>query len=266
MKILTAIFTCNKNIPYLETCLRYYRKAEREILGKSPSSWNTDLAIIDFSDNEVGELWKLPSQFYSWKPGAGFCQNFNTAETLAFFGGYTYLMNINDDAFISPQFMIEGIQILESNRKAGMVAGIPNKGGWQLPLDAVSMPDSTCDFLEVNPLDRLWWEASAAIYRVRALEETGKWDVFFDKAGGVCSDNDFYWRMQQQGWKLYRSGSMRFFHCKGITQGRMRVPIPGHPDPLKKRNQDYFFKKWGVRLESGETPRPYKTEFNLGVK
>jgi GT2 family glycosyltransferase len=96
----------------------------------------------------------------------------------------------------------------------------------------------------------LWWEGSAAIYRAEALHATGIWDTNYDIALGVCGDNDYFYRMRQAGYSLYRNGSMRFFHIKGLTQTAFgREPFDKSSDIHKQRNLEYFYQKWNIRLE-----------------
>ena len=55
--------------------------------------------------------------------------------------------------------------------------------------------------------------------------------------------------MQKKHWDLYSNGAMRFYHIKGLSQSKYRIPQFGVADPLKDENREYFKKKWGVMLE-----------------
>lgn len=264
MKVLVAIFSCFQNKPYLEVCLQHLNASIKKL---GCSAKKIEILLIDFSP-EGSDLYKFEGiNHYARKPNARFGANFNSAREFAFFCDYDWLVSVNDDAMIGENFLVNGLDFLAKYKEVGMVAGVANAGPWCLPLSEVKIPPETLLSLPVQPLDRLYWEASACILRVKMLEDVGKWDVRFDENGSsVCSDNDYYLRCQKKGWKLFRSGKLPFFHCKGISQSKFRIPTLGAPDPLKEQNLDYFEKKWGVRLESGRPAKPFDTPFNLPLK
>jgi hypothetical protein len=264
MKILTAIFSCSKNLPYFFKSLEYWDKAMQKALEIFPTM-ESELLVIDFSEDNCKELQAVKGR-YNFKPQAGFGKNFNAAWTYAFFGAFDFLINFNDDAIISEQFISEGLKLFERGKDIGMVGGIPNTGSWCSSLDLLSIPAPTNELALVDPMVQLKWECSAAIYRVEAILQTGKWDERFDIGGsGVCGDNDYYIRMIKAGRTLFRSGQMRFWHAKGITQSRVRIPLRGRPDPIKEANYAYLASKWGINREGMKIEDLYQAPFNAGA-
>lgn len=255
MKALTAIFSRDANIAYLLVCLDHWQ-ASKSLLASIFPSLALDLLIVDFSKEESSRVKDACRQYggdHKWKPGAGFCHNMNYAFNSAVTNGHNYVVSINDDAMIAPNFLVNGFRMITTRPDLGFIGGIPNKGKWQLSLDQLNIPPERNELYRIEPLRRLWWEASAGIYSMEAILEVGQWDEVFDECGGVCSDNDYFFRMQEAGHKLYRYGRMPFFHCKGVTQGDFRIPVPGRQDPLKAKNILYFQRKWGVLLEPVST-------------
>ena len=256
MKILATVFTYPPNVSYFKHCIEYLEQS------CCVAGHKVDLLIVDFGEEEPPEDAYGFQCMTLWKPMAGFGSNFNSALSIALTRKYDYLLNINDDAFISEQFIAEGVSFLEANPNAGMVAGIPNQGGWLLELEDLEIPEPVQNIVDVKPLERLWWETSACLYRAEALRQVGMWDTNFDLGLSVCSDNDYYLRMQMAGCDLYRNGAMRFFHIKGLTQAAFGRKPSKEGDAFKQRNLEYFYQKWNVRLEQDKTfDHAYKVPF-----
>jgi hypothetical protein len=258
MKILTTIFTYPPNEKYFLKCIEYFEKSCQ------CADERIDLLIIDFGETENEEGMGSLDCMYLWKPMAGFGSNFNSAMSVALTRGYDYLLNINDDSLLDKFFIKEGLSFLEANPNVGLAAGIPNQDGWGLELEDIEIPALVHTVRDIEPLDRLWWECSAALYRVEALHKTGLWDETFDLNLGGCGDNDYYHRMKKTGYDLYRLGTMRFFHFKGITQMAFgRRPFDRTLDTHKQKNLEYFYQKWNIRLEQDKTfGHAYQEPFN----
>jgi len=272
IKLVSSVFTYDKNEEYAKLSIEHYEKSLKYLKAHSDVPIQDDLLVIDFGQFDSRWAWVSGLNSYSWKPGAGFGANWNSAKQFAEFLGADYLFNFNDDAFISEEFLLKGIAWLEINSDIAIVAGIPNRGGpgfdheiggWNMPLSMKEIPQPfDCSF-DVDPLDRLWWEAAACVYKMDAIQKTGDMDIEFDRYGGVIGDNDYFIRLIKDGYKLNRLGTMRFFHCRGITQDALyRTPISGQMDPLQKQAFDYLCRKWGAGIKTQKWEDLYERPFN----
>jgi hypothetical protein len=260
-----VITTCSVNLEYFEKCVEHaYHSA------KQCTNLRIGIHVIDFSQetNTVIEDYINTLSFdvnYYKRPQAGLCSNLNFAfEKL---NKRKYIIYLNDDAFVHPNFVENAIMIMENNMDIGFAGGVQQKGGWLESIDDYTIP--VPDLFKIDDivdLRVLQWEFSACIYRVQAIKEAGEKDVFFDPTG-YLSDNEWLIRVQQEQWRTIRYGGMTYWHGKGITQSRYRQPWSGI-DTIRERGIAYIKEKWGVNLNNQNeitVDDCYKKEFSLGL-
>lgn len=125
MKLLTGIFTRDKNLEYFKNCLRHWQKAHKK-LEKFPD-FRSDLMVIDFSkqpSEAVEEATKEHKGRYHFKKQAGFASNVNSTFGYVIFNGYDLICLLNDDTAVHQDFLVNGIEFLQTNPKAGFVGGM----------------------------------------------------------------------------------------------------------------------------------------------
>lgn len=264
-KIMVAIFTHDSNAKYFQMCLRYLWRAIQTfynatmMVGSPIQGKTVVLHIVDFSKKRQYpyELTKIIGAFLGsglpleiklvWQPAFGFCENVNSAIKNAFVNDYESIFFINDDAFVETSFLVNGCIGLMLHPEAVFIGGVPQEDGtWNASLNDVRIPGLIFKTEEILNYTRLWWEMSAGVMRI--TKEPILMDANFDKFFGLMGDNDLFLRMGKEGKKVLRDWTMRFFHCRGVTQTKFgRNPFQEN-DPIKRGALDYFKQKWGVDL------------------
>jgi hypothetical protein len=258
MKILVGIPTCKANEGYFWKALSSLNRARAYM--KENMDVEVNLLMFDFSDPQKDQIATLPS----WATrlclsGYGFTDNFNVARNVALTHNYDYLCFLNDDVIIHKKFLDNGIFILENNPDIGFLGGHSQQGGWNEKYENTIPPEPILEIVDLSSLARLNWEFSACIVRAEALRETGPMDRMFSPKIGLCSDNDFLYRMRRVGWRTVRSYFSTFWHSKARSQSKLRNPMDPH-DPHRLRAVRYMFLKWGVDIRDEGNKRIAFTE------
>lgn len=265
MKVMIAVFTHNGNVEYLKYCLQHIARAMIRLNfmaedAESPyRGTEIGLMVIDFTEKGklTNELRSMCSSIYSHlvlpfdffgirRPSAGFCSNMNFAMDFAFFHDYDRLVAINDDAFIHSEFIVNALKLMDE-KKCSFIGGIPQEDGqWNTPLSDYYLPQMDDTYEEIENFARLWWEMSACAIDVFSIHPA-RFDLAYDEFFGLCGDNDFLVQLAKVGHRLARSGKMRFWHSRGVTQEKFgRNPFSN--DIHRKKVVEYVGKKWGVDI------------------
>jgi cellulose synthase/poly-beta-1,6-N-acetylglucosamine synthase-like glycosyltransferase len=235
---LIAIFSCNDNLPYLTVCLERLLKA----ITSTKSGFHFNTVVFDFGETPFRVISGTGYR-YVHRPRAGFCNNFNAALDYAHENRVDYLVNINDDSAIHKVFIEEGIKFLDDNPRVAFVGGVPSRGKWGEPLSELHIPEPQMLAKEIENIGYLQWEASGAMYRVEAVKEIGGMDTYFDPHGYIA-DSELMFRLKKAGWMLFRNYMMTFWHSKGQSQMKYRIPNPNN-DPIRDRAIRYVKEKHG---------------------
>ncbi len=269
MRILTAVFTSDKNKDFFETCYSHYVISKSKMVSIA-SETILDLYVINFSIEEIEKFnlakvnrmayYHSPNTMYVYRPNSGFCDNFNLAREMTIKGNYDYLVYMNDDAAIHEDFILNGINFLKENKDVGFAGGLSQKGGWLEDLKKLKILSPKNLIVELVNIRRLHWEFSACIIPVETLEKTGEMDSMFSPKLGLLSDNDYLLRIRRLGLRTVRNHNMTFWHGKGWSQYELRNPI-GH-DPHRERAVKFFKLKWGNELSDINGPVITRTVFD----
>jgi GT2 family glycosyltransferase len=177
-------------------------------------------------------------------PEFGLCKNLNFYHDIA--KDYKWAFYLNDDAFIHEKFILNAIMLGENNSDIGFIGGVPQKAGWLANPENYEIPKADVFRIEeIEDLRKLQWEFSACLFRMETWNDAGNFDEFFDPIG-LCSDNDWLIRAQKAAWRTVRYGGCPFWHGKGVTQSRFR--LPNAYDPLKDRAAEYLKEKWNLDI------------------
>jgi hypothetical protein len=260
MKILVGIPTCQANEEYFRAALSSLNRARKYL--RDNEDVEVNLIVFDFTDKEYEALSGPSWSNRLYLRGYGFCDNFNVARQIALTMGYDYLCFLNDDVVIHEKFLDNGIFIFENNPDIGFLGGHSQQGGWNEPYINVTPPEPNLEIVDLSSLARLNWEFSACLVRAEALRDTGPMDRMFSPKVGLCSDNDFLYRMRRVGWRTVRSYFSTFWHSKARSQSKLRNPLDMH-DPHRLRAVTWLFWKWGVDIrDEGMKALAFTEPFN----
>ena len=222
MKLLVSVFTHDANVDYFRICCWYLKDALR----KMKRGWSMHTMVVDFSDPLSDTISDSIKDFPLWdfeifrRPSAGFCSNMNFSIDYAQKNDYNFMASLNDDAFISPNFLRNGLKYLSDDSAVGFLGGIPQKGFWnQSAVNVRIPPDDPAVDEEISNFARLHWEMSACFLNPGVVGDV-RFDPAFDDFLGLCGDNDFLISLARRGVPVRRWGGLRFYHCRGVTQAR----------------------------------------------
>lgn len=251
MKLLTAVFTYDSNLEYFRQCLIHLGAARQKALNEI-KGFEMKLFVIGFGPNgdpqtrELVEMIGEDKAIFESRPGAGFCNNVNYSLELAKREGWKHLFVLNDDAFISMDYIVHAEKIMRREEIA-FLGGIPQRGGWNEPM-LPNIPAPSLDGGEIENFARLNWEMSAGFINVEKVDV--RYDEIFDLAFGLCGDNDFLLRVKRYCGEIWRMGAMRFYHCRGVTQSKFGRDPFDQNDPHRRFAANYFNLKWGYDIMS----------------
>lgn len=252
-KILTSIFTYDKNIWLLKDLLESYERAKKDI--------DMVLVIIDFSE-EPGKVEEFVGDrgLVIHNP-TGFCQNFNFCREMVLAGGYDLYFCLNDDIRLHEDFFVNAIKrFIEMSSHVGFIGGTSQKGGWLEDPEDCNIPEPVDKYIYLNDIRRLHWEFSACLISNKALKLTGEMDYMFSPKLGLCADNDYLHRMSCEGIDAIRDHNVTFWHRKASTQSEFRCPWGR--DPHRIRAVRYMKIKWGVDIDSDSIHPGHSYPFN----
>lgn len=124
----------------------------------------------------------------------------------------------------------------------------------------MKIPEPNSDVYPILDFKRLWWEFSACILRVEAVEEAGYFDTYGDPTG-YCCDNAYLLMMKKAGWSVWHSGLMPFAHHRGLSQQEHR--LPGGNDPIRDKMVDYLKQEYGIDISGSGAVTHLKDGFPL---
>ncbi|MFA5276189.1 MAG: glycosyltransferase [Candidatus Omnitrophota bacterium] len=143
-----------------------------------------------------------------------------------------FLLCMNDDVVLTPDFISRAIEGFEAGPKVGMVSGkilrstgnIIDSTGLSLSIfrTATERGYNTIDKGQFNKQDYIFGVGgAAAFYRRAALEDIKEADEYFDADFRIFyEDLDLAWRLQRQGWEgVYIPGAVAY-HTRGATVRR----------------------------------------------
>jgi hypothetical protein len=274
-KVLVTTFTHDGNRALFRESFRYTVRSMGTLSRKSmyaglPTTGDivSGYLIIDFTptceriDKNVS-TFGFELEMHSCCPGAGFCSNLNRALHIAKKLGIDYLVQVNDDSFIHPEFIYQGVVMMKQTG-AAFVGGTPqDDGGWNLDYSKRYLPEMVNDMRNVANFVHGNWEMSACIMNVNKASKFGM-DESFDKYLGLCADNDLFLRLVKGGERVLATRLMRFWHARGITQSKFGRDPYDPEDSIKKGAYLYMQKKWGVDMINN--PTAVLSDFNLTGK
>jgi len=250
MKALACITTCSLNIEYFRKCLEHFILAADKC-----NNLDIKVVIMDFGNFQDQTIKKFIENnpvvkevvhSFNKNPEFGLCKNLNQFFDIARKNRCKWAFYLNDDALIHEGFLNNAIMLGENNSDIGFVGGVSQKAGWLCSFDYYEIPKTDMFLIEdIEDLRRLQWEFSACMFRVETWKDIGGFDEFFDPTG-LCSDNDWLIRAQKAAWRTVRYGGCTFWHGKGVTQSRFR--LPGAYDPIKERAAEYLIEKWNLNI------------------
>jgi len=158
---------------------------------------------------------------------------------------FDYVLFLNPDAFLAPDFIEAAVVYMEGNPKVGMVT--PSLLRYDIdrmvPLETIDTTGVVRDWRGLiverdaeRPAERLrqyrvpnripWLCTAAAMGRRQALEaivESGKrgesgesGDQLFDESFYMYKDDtDVSWRVRRAGWSIMHHPALRGYHCRG---------------------------------------------------
>lgn len=141
-----------------------------------------------------------------------------------------YIVTLNNDTKLEPEFLAELVKKVESDLQIGMVAAKMLNFYITDRIDSIGIKATTAGFganIGVGETDNGDYDlsvpvfgasAGAALYRRSMLEETGFFDVDFF---AYYEDLDLAWRGQLAGWRSVTAPAAIAYHIHSATSGRM---------------------------------------------
>lgn len=264
-RVLATVFTYGDNQAMFQESFRMlarslgqYRR-ETEATGKPVSGdFLVGFLVIDFTKEGFPRVQKMegygfPTEIFFPRPEAGFCSNLNFALKLAKESDVDYLIQVNDDAFVHPAFVYQGVALIKRSG-AAFVGGTPQDDGeWNSDIYNVYYPDMVDQTRVVTNFVHGHWEMSACIMDVNKVLGYGGMDERFDEFLGLCGDNDLFLRLAKNGETVLATRLMRFWHGRGITQAKFGRNPHDPQDPIKAGAVAYMKEKWGVDIIKNPT-------------
>lgn len=191
-----------------------------------------------------------------------------------------YILLLNDDAFLAPDYIEKLVDFVEKNRKTGAASGFLYKfqngrrteisDGAELVLERNFRFYAKGEGKPVQNLPSVPWEvwglsAPALMLRTEALQDVviGEEDFFDSDFLAYKEDVDLAWRMRKRGWKAFVVPSAIAHHVRGVSNveniSQLRNAI-GHLRRDYKQNY-LAFRNHKLMLYKGLSPLSYRRHF-----
>ncbi len=193
---------------------------------------NYEIIVVDNGSID-GSGEKIKKKF----PGHTFIQN---KENIGFAGGNNvgikyaidvspprYILLLNNDTIVEPDFLEPLVAFAEENNRAGSVQGkLLRKDDPRLPDSlgqmVTTIPGRGGDIMEWgdmygdnSPREIFGACAAAALYRVETLREIG---LFNEEFFTIFEDVDLSWRARIAGWRSFLVPQSVVYHKRGISR------------------------------------------------
>jgi len=141
-----------------------------------------------------------------------------------------YIVTLNNDTKVEPEFIAELVKVAESDSAIGMVAAKMLNFYETGRIDSVGIRVTTAGLgvnRGVGETDRGQYDAAgevfgacagAALYRRAMLDEVGFFDAAFF---AYYEDTDLAWRARLAGWRCVTAPGAVVYHVHSATSGRM---------------------------------------------
>ena len=141
-----------------------------------------------------------------------------------------YIVTLNNDTKVEPEFIAELVKVAESDSAIGMVAAKMLNFYETGRIDSVGIRVTTAGLgvnRGVGETDRGQYDAAgevfgacagAALYRRAMLDEVGFFDAAFS---AYYEDTDLAWRARLAGWRCVTAPGAVVYHVHSATSGRM---------------------------------------------
>jgi GT2 family glycosyltransferase len=247
MKLVTVSLVTWNSIEYLPFCLKFLRQQE---------CVKYELIVTD-NDSRDGTLDYLDQQpnltVIRNKKNVGFCKAHNAAISMA---SGKYILVLNPDVFLMPNFLHQAVCAIEQNDKIGQVSGklyqisdITEVGISRI-LDSTGMFftsnqrhfDRGAGEIDVGQYDRQEYifavSGAAAFYRKTALENVAVDGEYFDsRFFAYREDADLSWRMQLMGWKSLYTPHAHAYHVRSVRKHSHRSEIDANVNMHSVKNR-----------------------------
>lgn len=220
MKVSVIILTWNGRM-YLEQCLaslaaQTFRDFETILVDNGSSDGSAEYVRESFPWVRLLELPK----------NVGFAEGNNRGLLLA--GGW-YVVTLNNDTKVAPDFLEELVRVVDSDDMIGMVAAKMRNFYQPEIIDAAGLKIATNGLgynIGVGEVDRGQHDAAlpfgpcggAALYRRTMLDGIGFFDPDFF---AYYEDFDLAWRGRLAGWKAAAAPKALVYHIHSATSGDM---------------------------------------------
>jgi len=162
-----------------------------------------------------------------------------------------YLVVLNDDCFVTGNWLSALVKLAESNPRIGIVAskllrvdGKSPDTGAHINLDGETVPET--DNPDVAHIVNGFLGCSILIKR-ELIEQIGGFDEVFTPY--LYEDADFCYRARLHGWFVYYCPNSEVYHIRSASLRRENLE---HVREVKERNKRIFLQRWKPLIEAGK--------------
>ncbi len=244
---ISIIIPCYNNILYTLICLYY--------LLNHKSEFKYEIILVDDNSNDETKeyLATLPGiKYIRNDTNLGFIESCNKAAQTS---KAQYLVFLNNDTIILPNWLDKLIATIEKNKDCGIVGshllnfdfttqeagGLVYKNG-EAGNYGRNLPHNHPNVAYFKDVD---YVSGASLAITNSLwQEIGGFDEIYKPA--YYEDTDLAFKVRAKGYKVYYQPESKIIHFEGITSGR---DINNGPKSFQKVNQEKFYQKWRDELD-----------------